>query len=243
MIVLAALLSSAAVHGAAAVDSAAANPQEQCVILLHGLWRTSSSMKALQWYLEGSGYATANQSYPSLAYSIEDLAEMAVAEGLRDCRSRGYHRFHFVTHSMGGILLRQYLEHKTIPGLQRVVMLGPPNRGSQLADYVLSLDFLQPVAPEAVAQLGTGADSLPLRLGKPDFELGVIAGTLRQSTLLPGFPDEISDGTVALSETPVHGMRDFLALPVSHTFMMWSPKVLAQIVFFLRHGEFDRSTE
>ena len=236
-IILVALLSIPSVR------PAAANPQGQCVILLHGLWRTSASMKALQWYLEGSGYATANQTYPSLAYSIEDLAEMAVVDGLHDCKARGCQRFHFVTHSLGGILLRQYLEHKPIPGLQRVVMLGPPNRGSQLADYVVSLDFLQPVAPEAVAQLGTGADSVPLRLGKPDFELGVIAGTLRRSTLLPGFPDEVSDGTVALAETPVHGMKDLLALPVSHTFMMWSPQVLAQIVFFLRYGEFDRSAE
>ncbi len=217
--------------------------QGQCVILLHGLWRTSLSMKALQWYLESAGYATANQSYPSLAYTIEDLAEMAVADGLHDCKSRGYQGFHFVTHSLGGILLRQYLDHKPIPGLQRVVMLGPPNRGSQLADYIQSLDFLAPVAPAAVAQLGTGAGSLPLRLGAPDFELGVIAGTLRQSTLLPGFPDEVSDGTVALSETPVDGMKDFLDLPVSHTFMMWNPGVLAQVVFFLEHGEFDRSRE
>jgi triacylglycerol lipase len=138
-------------------------------------------------------------------------------------------------------LLRQYLDGNQIAELQRVVMLGPPNKGSQLADYVQSLEYLQPLTPQAVAQLGTDDASIPLQLGEVDFDLGVIAGTAWQAALLPGFPNEVSDGTVAVSETWVKGMQDFLEVPVSHTFLMWKPEVLAQVVYSLQHGVFDHN--
>jgi triacylglycerol lipase len=83
-------------------SAAGADPTQECVVLLHGLRRTGSSMKAMEWHLEGAGYAVVNQSYPSLAHSIEELADMAVETGLAHCRSRGTRRIHFVTHSLGG---------------------------------------------------------------------------------------------------------------------------------------------
>jgi triacylglycerol lipase len=212
----------------------------ECVVLLHGLWRSGLSMKALEWKLSDAGYAVANVSYPSLAYPIAELAQRAVEEGVVRCRAMDLERINFVTHSLGGILLRQDLTSGRIEGLHRVVMLGPPNQGSQLADYVHSLEFLRPLEPQAIAQLGTGEESVPLQLGPVDFELGVIAGTTNRRWGLPGIPEEASDGTVAVSETMVAGMVDFLELPVSHTFMMWNPDVLEQVVHFLRYGVFER---
>ncbi len=214
---------------------------EACVILLHGLWRTQFSMKYLEWGLSDLEFEVVNLSYPSLSYPIEELAEMAVAKGLAGCRERHMERIHFVTHSLGGIVLRQYLREHDIPGLDRVVMLGPPSQGSQVADFVDSIELLDPLTPRAVAQLGTGEESIPLRLGPVDFALGIIAGTANRRSFLPGFPDEPGDGTVSVAETVVPGMLDFLELPVSHTFMMWDSRVLHQVVYFLEHGYFDRS--
>ncbi len=214
-----------------------------CVILLHGLWRTELSMKALQWGLEEAGFEVVNSTYPSLSYPIEELAVMAVEEGLGECLVRGLERIHFVTHSLGGILVRQYLMARDIQGLHRVVMLGPPNQGSQVADFMYAWKVLRPFTPEAVVQLGTGEESIPLHLGPVSFELGVIAGTANGRGTLPGVPEVASDGTVAVAETVVPGMLDFLEMPVGHTFMMWNSAVLHQVIYFLRNGVFDRSSE
>ena len=212
----------------------------ECVVLLHGLGRTELSMKALQWGLEEAGYVVANVTYPSLSYPIEELAVMAVEDGMAECWGQGQLHVHFVTHSLGGILLRQYLTERDLPGLHRVVMLGPPNQGSQTADYVLSLDILHPFIPVAVEQLGTGEKSIPLQLGPVTFELGIIAGTANRRSVLPGSPEGVSDGTVTVAETFVPGMFDYLEMPVSHTFMMWDSAVIHQVIQFLRFGSFER---
>jgi triacylglycerol lipase len=218
-------------------------PRQECVVLLHGLWRTELSMMAVEWELGDAGYTVANVTYPSLLYPIEELAEMAVEAGIDECHEQGLTRIHFVTHSLGGILVRQYLDTHDIEGLGRVVMMGPPNQGSQLADYVHSLPLLRPLEPEAIAQLTTGEESVPRQLGPVEFELGVIAGNVNRRPPLPGIPDEASDGTVAVAETMVPGMVDFVELPASHTFMMWNPDVLAQVLFFLENGRFDHPNE
>ena len=217
----------------------AGSSDEQCVILLHGLFRSALALKPMQWFLEREGYTTVNQSYPSLLYPIDELAEMAVSAGLQHCHGLGLSRVHFVTHSLGGILVRQYAAQRDIPGLERVVMLGPPNQGSQVAQYYGSLELPGPVPP-AILELGLDAESVPRRLGPVRFDLGVIAGNLRLSTWLPGFPDESSDGTVTVAEAVVPGMLDFLQMPVSHTFMIVNPLVMQQVAYFLQHGEFQR---
>lgn len=237
---LALLLTLLTIVASGAVRAQIEVRRHECVVLLHGLFRSAMAMKPLEWYLEERGYLVVNESYPSLSRPIEELAEMAVGDGARACGDQGVERIHFVTHSLGGILVRQYTGNHEVHGLERVVMLGPPNQGSQLADYLSSLTFLGPLEPRALQQLGTGAKSVPLRLGPVEFELGVVAGTFRNSTLLPGFPDTLSDGTVAVEETIVPGMVDLLQMPVSHTFMIWNPEVMEQVAHFLEHGAFQR---
>jgi len=211
-----------------------------CVILLHGLGRTSLSMKAVEWALEKRGYRVVNSSYPSLLHPIEDLATDAVDEGLAVCRDLGATQIDFVTHSMGGILVRQYLSERMVPELRRVVMLAPPNQGSELADYYGAVDIIEPLLPEAIKQLGTGEESVPLGLGPVDFELGVIAGDKDWLGFPPGAPDEPGDGVVSLEETEVIGMQDSLTVPATHTFIMWKRDVLSQIIYFLENGTFLR---
>jgi len=212
----------------------------ECVILLHGLWRSGLAMMPMEWFLEEQGYAVVNVSYPSLEQSIETLADTAVREGIAECRALNQRRINFVTHSLGGILVRQYLSRNTIDGLGRVVMLGPPNQGSQMADYFLDNPLTDLYQPRALVQLGTGQASIPRRLGPVNFELGVIAGTVNRRQLMPGSPVGVSDGTVSVTETLVPGMKDFLLVPATHTFMIWSKRVMGQALAFLRHGQFDR---
>lgn len=210
--------------------------KQQCVILLHGLGRSALSMKALQWHLQQQGYHVSNTTYPSLTMPIEELAPLAIEQGVQDCQQYEPTEIHFVTHSLGGILLRQYLAHKPIAAMGRVIMLGPPNQGSQLADAIGENNLLNSLQPPAARQLRTTA--LARKLGSVDFELGVIAGDANYRPFVSAALDGSSDGTVLVSETRVDGMKDFIVLPVTHTLMMWQQSVIVQVDYFLANGKF-----
>ena len=222
------------------VNTEAESEAAECVVLLHGLGRSGLSMKAVEWRLEKEGYDVVNQSYPSTQHPIEELATIALSEALPKCPEDS--TIHFVTHSLGGILLRQYLSNETIPELGRTVMLGPPNQGSQLADFIQSIKVADHLQPEAGRQLGTNDQSVPQSLGAVNFDVGVIAGNRNWRPLvskpLEGQP---SDGTVTVEETKVAGMSDFLELPATHTMMMWQEDVLEQIVTYLSTGSFNHN--
>ena len=112
-----------------------------CVVLLHGLGRGPGSMRKLERRLDEAGYVTWNEGYPSRSAPIEALAEQYVGIALADCRAGGATRIHFVTHSLGGILVRQYLHTHTVPEVGRVIMLSPPNAGSEVAETPLAREF------------------------------------------------------------------------------------------------------
>ncbi|MDP5459468.1 alpha/beta fold hydrolase [Alishewanella sp. SMS8] len=217
----------------------AAIQAKECVILLHGLARSADAMQLLATRLEQAGYAVSNVDYPSTHYPIEQLAPLAIEQGLNTCQQQSAHPIHFVTHSLGGILVRYYLTTQSIAHLGRVVMLGPPNQGSEVVDTLKDAPGFELLNGPAGQQLGTDEASVPKQLGPVDFELGVIAGTqsinLILSTMLPN-PD---DGKVSLESTKVMGMTDFIALPTTHPFMMKNDAVIAQTLYFLQHGEFE----
>lgn len=211
-----------------------------CVVLLHGLARTSASMEPLEIGLLESGYTVANVDYPSRQHPIDELASLAVATGLARCQ--GDDRVHFVTHSLGGILVRYYLESSEIVALGRVVMLAPPNRGSEVVDNLRGVPGFSLVNGPAGAQLGTGGDSVPLSLEPPDYDVGIIAGTRTFNPILSQFLPNPDDGKVSVERTKIDGMKDFIEVPYSHPFIMKAPEVLEQTISFIETGRFIHAT-
>ena len=214
--------------------------QRNYVVLLHGLGRTRWSMKGLERALAAEGYRVINVSYPSTRFCIEDVAGHCLGDLLQQRASDPTAKIHFVTHSLGGIVLRQYLHEHKLENLGRVVMLAPPNQGSELADRFHHSIVHRFLTGPAGLELGTGPCSLPNRLGRAAFEVGIIAGDRSVnpwfSTWIPG-PD---DGKVSVRRARLEGMKDFLVVHHSHTWMMWRRDVVGQVARFLRRGSFEQ---
>ena len=213
-----------------------------CVIVLHGLARSAAAMSPLANALTTQGYKVINVDYPSKSHKIEKLAIEAITPALTQCAPK--QTVHFVTHSMGGILVRSYLATHVISTIGRVVMLGPPNHGSEVVDTFAHWAIFKWINGDAGLALGTGPKGLPEQLAAQNSfnaELGIIAGNksinFLLSRLIPG-PD---DGKVGVENTKLNGMKDHITLPVTHTFMMKNAQVIAQVIYFLDHGYFTKT--
>lgn len=220
------------------MQSIASGIQTEGIILLHGLARTCKSMSVLEKYLKNEGFTVLNIDYPSRKKTIQELASEVIPKAYQACLGSGAGKIHFVTHSMGGILVRYFLEKNQLPRLGRVVMLSPPNNGSELVDKLKRLKLFKWWNGPAGTQLGTDAGSIPLQLGTPSFETGIITGDRSINPLLSMLIPAENDGKVSVRRAQLKGMKDFLVVHRSHSFIMNDKTVCRQVVSFIRHGEF-----
>jgi len=219
--------------------SALATQASEGVVLLHGLCRTKNSMGRLEAALARAGYCVENAGYHSRTATVQELSDEVIVRALSSPRLASCAKVHFVTHSLGGLLVRSYFNRHRDPRLGRVVMLGPPNQGSEVVDFLRGWWVFQKFNGPAGLELGTEKGSTPNQLGRVEFDLGVIAGDRSinwiNSILIEG-PD---DGKVSVERTQVEGMRRQLIVHVAHPFLMGHRKVIEHTIGFLKNGEFD----
>lgn len=217
------------------------------VVVLHGLGLGKWAMKRVATSLEAEGYQVVNLSYESRNIPLEKLVSTWLPEQLKAHRvglMTDDAPLNFVTHSMGGIVLRGWLKSQPEipPNLRRVVMFAPPNHGSSLVDRIGTWKAFKISTGVNGIRLSTAPDSYPRQIGPwPDGpELGIIAGDSPINPLLAYWTGGPGDGKVRVSETKLDGMSDHIVMPNSHTWIQYRRKPIAQVVAFLRDGKFTR---
>ncbi len=212
----------------------------ETVILLHGLARTSRSMMSVKRHFEGEGYAVINIDYPSRELTIQEIAERylkpAVLEAQEDSE-----KIHFICHSMGAIILRYYLQHTSINKIGRVVMMAPPNGGSELIDILKKSRIARWIVGPAGCQLSTEKNSLVKQLGEINIPTGVIIGNWSWNPFFSLFISGPDDGKVSIESSKLPGMQEQLIICTSHTFIMRNRDILQKSTRFLRNGSFSKS--
>lgn len=199
------------------------------VVLLHGLWRSVWAMEVLARHLNAVGLETLSIPYPSFRKPLPELVE-EVAGALPPSQKTT----HFVTHSMGGIVLRCLAAKRPDLVTGGVVMLAPPNHGSEIIDWLAD-------SPLGKYSLGPGGMSLSTDKvceDVPNFPVGqrvdVIMG---RRCLVPFFRfllEGENDGIVTVEGGRLPGVRKFAVVDADHTFMMANREVLERVVSWLQ---------
>ncbi len=224
--------------GLGAIQPLKAQPKPDYLILLHGLARSERSMLIMEFHLRKYNYRIFNINYPGRTLPIDEIAAGLADSVARYCPDTT-RTINFITHSMGGIVLRYYLAQHQLPNLGRVVMISPPNKGSQLVDRMGDWWIFKKLMGPPGEELGTDSLSVPMHLPPVNYPVGIIMGDHSLgplfSKVLPG-PD---DGLVSVADAKVAGMDDFLLVPRNHFTIKYSARVAAEAVYFLKNGVFE----
>jgi len=213
--------------------------KNQTVVLLHGLNRTSRSMRPIAKALQAEGYRVCNIDYPSRYFTVKKLASNYVLPKIEECTSQDTQKLNFVTHSLGGIIVRSLdSELKRFP-VGNFVMLSPPNQGSEAVDKLVNIWGFKTLAGPAGASLGTDFNSVPNTTPIPSMPFGVIGAKYSNSPMSWLIPGD-DDGKVTLKRMQLESMQDFITVSNTHSFMMRDSEVISQVVYFLENTNFQK---
>jgi triacylglycerol lipase len=208
------------------------------VVLLHGLCRNSNSMRTMADALSNAGFIVENVDYPSRLTNIESLSEFVIEKAIASPNLQNCPKIHFVTHSLGGILVRSYFKRHKNDRLGRVVMLGPPNQGSEVVDNIRSWWLFEKLIGLSGSELSTSPESTPNKLGAVDFELGIIAGDRSINWINSLMIKGKDDGKVSVENTKIAGMKDHITIHATHPFLMKNRRVIECTLRFIQEGSF-----
>jgi len=217
---------------------APANPTRDGVVLLHGISRTALSFRKMQLALERAGFATLTLDYASRRKPLEGLAE-DIDPAIQHFVDRVDGSIHFVCHSMGGLLARVYIARHRPKHLGRVVMLGTPNSGSEIADRLKNIGVYRAFFGPAGQQLGTQRDAAIEALFPPvDYPVGIIAGNRSIDPVAGTILPKPHDGRVSVEKTMINGMADHVVVGTAHPWLVRNSVAVAQTLAFLQDGAF-----
>ena len=212
------------------------------VVLLHGISRTARSFRRMELALRDAGFATLNLDYDSRRKGLDALAEDIYPAIDLFVRGLGGASVHFVCHSMGGLLARVYLARHRPTRLGRVVMLGTPNGGSEIADRLKHLAAYRAFFGPAGQQLVTRRDAATSALLPPiDYEAGIIAGNRSIYPITSMGLPRPHDGRVSVANTRLDGMAHHIVIRTSHPWLVRNREAIAQTLAFLRNGKFAKA--
>jgi predicted alpha/beta hydrolase family esterase len=215
--------------------------KKEAVILIHGMGRSRRSMARLEKYLQNKGYITYNQSYPSTVANVERSAIHYINSALANIPRDSISKIHFVTHSLGGLLVRYYLTHHKIKKLGRIIMLAPPNKGSEVAEQYRHHFWYKWMTGEPGQQLYQSNNPLLEQLEPIEGDVGIIAGTRSSDPWFNHVFDTEHDGKVSVECAKLPEMKDLITVDYGHTFIMNKRKVKHHIANFLATGDFYKT--
>jgi triacylglycerol lipase len=207
------------------------------VILLHGLGETPWQMALIEGALKTAGYGVSNLRYPSTEAGTAELAERHVRPLFE--RFADVPAMHFVTHSLGGIMMRYLLQDWRPANLGRIVMLAPGHHGSQILELYRRTRLFKEVYGPAGQEVGMDDHCFSCFLDNHvDYELGIVAGTVSGDPLANLVLPWPHDGRLAVESTRIDGMRDHTLVPATHDHVTYHPLAISQVLHFLKHGQF-----
>jgi pimeloyl-ACP methyl ester carboxylesterase len=213
------------------------NPDSDGVVLLHGIFRTRRSMAGLERFLKRAGYQVLNLGYRSTRKPIEELAA-DIHPAIENWANPLSGKIHFVGYSMGGLVARYYIQHYKPVKLGRVVLLGTPNAGSPVADFIGNWKVYRAFYGPAGQQLKTDNNVFLQSMSAGAYEVGCVAGNRSIDPISSAIIKTANDGKVSVESTKLPNMTDHIILPVSHTFMPTTRSVWEQVLHFILHGRF-----
>ncbi|KUO63115.1 MAG: hypothetical protein APF84_11350 [Gracilibacter sp. BRH_c7a] len=211
---------------------------KQVIILVHGFNKNQSDMFTLKMHLIKLGYHCLTVNLPTRFGSLNDCTSVMKTQLEKLLSGVGYQKIHFVGHSMGGLIIRNYLANNSLPGLGRCVFISCPSKGSSLADKFCKLfPFITKIL-KSLNDLRVNALEIPNPKNTTNLEIGVIAGN-KSNLLLGVFLKKENDGRVEVDSTKIETMTDFIIKPYGHKEIHYQPDTASLVDDFLLTGKFN----